>query len=72
MVRRAVSQLYGDVLRPSGLRVTDLGILATLARMGEVNPAQLTLAIVRQRRRAPSRAKRLVLLDSRMIGLRPN
>src|SRR5712691_986462 len=41
MVTRAVTQLYDDVLRPSGLRVTQFNILATIARMGEANLTQL-------------------------------
>src|SRR5256712_11732052 len=47
MVARAVTRLYDDVLRPSGLRVTQFSILATIARMGEANLKQLedTLAI---------------------------
>jgi DNA-binding MarR family transcriptional regulator len=47
MASRAVTQLYDDVLRPSGLRVTQFSILATIARMGEANLSQLedTLAI---------------------------
>jgi len=47
MVSRAVTQLYDDVLRPSGLRVTQYSILATIARLGEANLRQLedTLAI---------------------------
>jgi len=47
MVSRAVTQLYDDILRPSGLRVTQFSILATIARMGDANLSQLedTLAI---------------------------
>ncbi len=47
MVSRVVTQLYDDVLRPSGLRVTQFSILATIARLGEANLKQLedTLAI---------------------------
>src|SRR2546426_9182355 len=47
MVSRAVTQLYDDVLRPSGLRVTQFSILAAIARKGEANLRQLadTLAI---------------------------
>ncbi len=47
MVSRAVTQLYDDVLRPSGLRVTQFSILATIARMDAANLRQLedTLAI---------------------------
>jgi len=32
MVSRAVTQLYDDGLRPSGMRVTQFSILATIAR----------------------------------------
>jgi DNA-binding MarR family transcriptional regulator len=47
MVTRAVTQLYDDTLRPSGLRVTQFSILGTIARMGEANLKQLeeTLAV---------------------------
>ena len=41
MVTRAVTQLYDDVLRPSGLRVTQFSIVATIARLGEANLRQL-------------------------------
>src|SRR5436309_4836603 len=41
MVTRAVTQLYDDVLRPSGIRVTQFSILATIARMGEASLTQL-------------------------------
>src|SRR3989449_9964327 len=41
MAARAVTQLYDDVLRPSGLRVTQFSILATFARMGEANLKEL-------------------------------
>jgi len=30
-----VTQFYDDVLRPSGLRVTQFSILASIARVGE-------------------------------------
>jgi DNA-binding MarR family transcriptional regulator len=41
MATRAVTQLYDDLLRPSGLRVTQFSILATIARLGEANLRQL-------------------------------
>src|SRR5229473_7477118 len=41
MVSRALTQLYDDVLRPSGLRVTQFSILATIGRLGEANLRQL-------------------------------
>src|SRR6266849_4292835 len=37
MVSRAVTQLYDDILRPSGLRVTQFSMLAAIARLGEAN-----------------------------------
>src|SRR5712691_11395897 len=45
MVGRAVTQLYDDILRPSGLRVTQFSILATIARSGEANLRQLEAAL---------------------------
>src|SRR5215470_14944205 len=41
MVSRAVTQLYDDILRPSGLRVTQFSVLATIACSGEANLRQL-------------------------------
>ena len=45
MVSRAVTQLYDDILRPSGLRVTQFSILATIARRREANLRQLERAL---------------------------
>ena len=44
-VARAMTQLYDDALRPSGLRVTQFGILGLLARLGTANVTQLTQAL---------------------------
>src|SRR5438034_6012680 len=41
MVSRAVTQLYDDILRPSGLRVTQFSILGAIARLGDANLRQL-------------------------------
>jgi DNA-binding MarR family transcriptional regulator len=41
MVTRAVTQLYDDRLRASGLRVTQYSVLAVIARAGEANLTQL-------------------------------
>lgn len=45
MATRAVTQLYDDVLRPSGLRITQYSILAALARMEEARVGQLSDAL---------------------------
>ena len=45
MATRAVTQLYDDLLRPSGLRVTQFSILAAIARMGEANLRRLEVAL---------------------------
>jgi DNA-binding MarR family transcriptional regulator len=45
MATRAVTQLYDDVLRPSGLRVTQFSILAAIARLGEAGVSQLADAL---------------------------
>jgi DNA-binding MarR family transcriptional regulator len=41
MVTRAVTQLYDDALRPSGVRATQFSILATIASKVEANLKQL-------------------------------
>jgi len=41
MVTRAVTQLYDDRLRASGLRVTQYSVLAAITRAGEANLTQL-------------------------------
>jgi DNA-binding MarR family transcriptional regulator len=45
MVTRAVTQLYDDALRPSGLRATQFSILATIAGKDEANLKQLEDAL---------------------------
>src|SRR5881397_3952628 len=45
MVTRAVTQLYDDALRPSGLRATQFSILATIAGKNEANLKQLEDAL---------------------------
>lgn len=41
MVTRAVTQLYDDAMRPSGLRVTQYSLLSRLERLGPVSAASL-------------------------------
>ncbi len=45
IVSRAVTQLYDDVMRPGGLRVTQFSIVAAIARLGEANLRQLEDAL---------------------------
>lgn len=45
MVTRAVTQLYDDALRPSGVRATQFSILATIAGKDEANLKQLEDAL---------------------------
>ena len=45
MASRAVTQLYDEILRPSGLRVTQFSILATIGWRGEANLRQLEGAL---------------------------
>src|SRR5689334_8406407 len=45
MVTRAVTQLYDETLRPSGLRATQFSVLTALARRGEANVKELTDAL---------------------------
>ncbi|MCZ6479953.1 MAG: MarR family winged helix-turn-helix transcriptional regulator [candidate division NC10 bacterium] len=46
---RAISQLYDDVLRPSGLRVTQFSILAVTKRLGPVTVTRLAEETVTDR-----------------------
>ena len=41
MATRAITQLYDDALRPSGLRASQFSVLATIAGRGEANLKQL-------------------------------
>lgn len=45
MATRAVTQLYDEILRPSGLRVTQYSILAAVARRKEARVGQLSEAL---------------------------
>ena len=45
MATRAVTQLYDDALRPSGLRASQFSVLATLAGRGEANLKELEEAL---------------------------
>ena len=45
MVTRVVTQLYDDMLRPSGLRVTQFSILAAIGGTSEMNLKQLENAL---------------------------
>lgn len=46
---RAISQLYDDVLRPSGLRVTQFSILAVTRKLGPVTVTRLAEETVTDR-----------------------
>jgi DNA-binding MarR family transcriptional regulator len=48
MVTRAVTQLYDEALQPSGLRVTQFSILASIARAGAAGRAAALGAGARQ------------------------
>ncbi|WP_114969429.1 MarR family winged helix-turn-helix transcriptional regulator [Rhodoferax ferrireducens] len=77
---RTLTQAYDEVLRPSGLRVTQFSILARLAAVGEVNIAEFShmLAMDRTtlaRNLRPLERENLVLIRvgqdrrERLIGL---
>jgi DNA-binding MarR family transcriptional regulator len=46
MVTRAMTQMYDDALRPSGLRVTQFSILGRLSLLGTATITQLTEVLV--------------------------
>ena len=45
MVTRAVTQIYDDTMRPSGLRVTQFSLLSRIDRLGPVSAANLVDAV---------------------------
>src|SRR5207247_9413206 len=55
MVTRAVTQLYDEVLRPSGLRVTQFSLPATPPRLGGANLKQLADALAIDQPTLPGR-----------------
>jgi DNA-binding MarR family transcriptional regulator len=70
MVARAATQLYDDVLRPSGLRVTQFSILAAIARMGEASVKQLEESLAVDQ---TTLTRGLALLErDRLIGRTPH
>ncbi len=60
MVSRAVTQLYDDVLRPSGLRVTQFSILAAIARAERMPETLLPVVPRRPRPVVPADVRRRV------------
>jgi len=46
MVSRAATQLYDEILRPCGLRATQLSILATISRLRQSSLVQLTQVLI--------------------------
>jgi len=57
---RAITQLYDDTLRPSGLRITQYSLLMVIRRMGPVSITQLAEQAVMDR---TTLARNLALLE---------
>ncbi len=66
---RAISQLYDDVLRPSGLRVTQFSILAVTKRLGPVTVTRLAEETVTDRTTLTRNLK--VLGQQKLIHITP-
>ena len=66
---RAISQLYDDVLRPSGLRVTQFSILAVTRRLGPVTVTRLAEETVTDRTTLTRNLK--VLGQQKLIRITP-
>ncbi|HEX6536967.1 MAG TPA: MarR family transcriptional regulator [Gemmatimonadaceae bacterium] len=66
---RAITQLYDDVLRPSGLRATQFTLLVMLAGMGPISVGELADAAVIDR---TTLTRNLALLEERgLIEIEP-
>ncbi|MEE8228962.1 MAG: MarR family winged helix-turn-helix transcriptional regulator [candidate division NC10 bacterium] len=66
---RAITQLYDDVLRPSGLRVTQFSILAVTRRLGPVSVTRLAEETVTDRTTLTRNLK--VLSQQRLVRIVP-
>ncbi len=66
---RALTQLYDDVLRPSGLRVTQFSILAVTKRLGPVTMTRLAEETVTDRTTLTRNLK--VLGQQKLIHITP-
>jgi len=42
LINRVISAVYDEALRPYGLRISQANILAAIAKMGEVRPAEVS------------------------------
>ena len=45
LINRVITALYDEALRPHGLRISQANILAAIAHMGEVRPAEISLIL---------------------------
>jgi DNA-binding MarR family transcriptional regulator len=66
---RALTQLYDDVLRPSGLRVTQFSILAVTRRLGPVTVTHLAEETVTDRTTLTRNLK--ILAQQKLIRITP-
>ena len=66
---RAITQLYDDVLRPSGLRVTQFSILAVTRRLGPVTVTRLAEETVTDRTTLTRNLK--ILAQQKLIRITP-
>jgi DNA-binding MarR family transcriptional regulator len=57
---RAVTRLYNDRLRPLGLNLTEMNLLAAIAAQGSVQPAKLGRAMVLEKSTLSRNSGRLV------------
>jgi DNA-binding MarR family transcriptional regulator len=57
---RAVTRLYNDRLRPLGLNLTELNLLAAIAAQGSVQPAKLGAAMALEKSTLSRNSSRLV------------
>jgi DNA-binding MarR family transcriptional regulator len=57
---RAVTRLYNDRLRPLGLNLTEMNLLAAIAAQGSVQPAKLGRAMVLEKSTLSRNSSRLV------------
>ncbi|MEA2000319.1 MAG: MarR family transcriptional regulator [Actinomycetota bacterium] len=67
---REITRLYNDHLRPVGLNVTEMNLLAAVAAQGGAQPARLSRGLQMEKSTLSRNLKRLA--DQGWVAMRPN
>jgi DNA-binding MarR family transcriptional regulator len=60
MISRAISGVYDEALRPLGLRVSQMNIMAAVSRMGGANPGEISRTLLLEKSTLSRDVERLI------------